>query len=148
MGIRSICSGNTVHIRCERDGGYFCCGDGHALQGEGEGIAAREAFRSALVSDPYSVDSHNNLGCVLRDLGELDEAVEELSLAVNLEPRNAAIHLNLALCYQRLGDPKKALSHLRRHLRQDTAHEDVTDIQRLLAELEGQVGHSKEETNP
>ena len=36
MDIPQICSGNTVHIRCERDGGYFCCGDGHAVQGEGE----------------------------------------------------------------------------------------------------------------
>ena len=36
MDIPQICAGNTVHVRCERDGGYFCCGDGHALQGTGE----------------------------------------------------------------------------------------------------------------
>ncbi|MBV7335624.1 acetamidase/formamidase family protein [Chloroflexi bacterium TSY] len=36
MDIPDICAGNTIHLRCERDGGYFACGDGHALQGDGE----------------------------------------------------------------------------------------------------------------
>jgi amidase len=36
MDIPYVCAGNTVHFRCERDGAYFCCGDGHAVQGEGE----------------------------------------------------------------------------------------------------------------
>jgi len=36
MDIPDICAGNIVHIRCERDGAYFGCGDGHALQGDGE----------------------------------------------------------------------------------------------------------------
>jgi amidase len=36
VDIPYVCSGNTVHIQCECDGGYFCCGDGHAIQGEGE----------------------------------------------------------------------------------------------------------------
>jgi len=36
MDIPDICSGSAFHVRCERDGGYFACGDGHALQGDGE----------------------------------------------------------------------------------------------------------------
>ncbi|MEZ4728685.1 MAG: acetamidase/formamidase family protein [Caldilineaceae bacterium] len=36
LDIPDICAGNTIHLRCERDGGYFACGDGHARQGEGE----------------------------------------------------------------------------------------------------------------
>ena len=36
MDIPDICAGNTIHLRCERDGGYFACGDGHAIQGDGE----------------------------------------------------------------------------------------------------------------
>lgn len=36
LDIPDISAGNTVHLRCERDGGYFACGDGHAIQGDGE----------------------------------------------------------------------------------------------------------------
>jgi amidase len=36
MDIPDICAGSTVHVRCQREGGYFACGDGHAVQGEGE----------------------------------------------------------------------------------------------------------------
>ncbi|MBT4503030.1 MAG: hypothetical protein HOC74_35175 [Gemmatimonadetes bacterium] len=36
MDIPYVCQGSTIHLRCERDGGYFACGDGHALQGDGE----------------------------------------------------------------------------------------------------------------
>ena len=36
LDIPDICAGNTIHVRCERDGGYFACGDGHAIQGDGE----------------------------------------------------------------------------------------------------------------
>lgn len=36
MDITEVRTGATVHVRCSRDGGYFACGDGHALQGEGE----------------------------------------------------------------------------------------------------------------
>jgi len=36
MDIPDIAAGATVHVRCQRDGAYFACGDGHALQGDGE----------------------------------------------------------------------------------------------------------------
>jgi amidase len=36
MDIPDIRAGRTVHIKCQRDGALFGCGDGHARQGEGE----------------------------------------------------------------------------------------------------------------
>lgn len=36
MDIPDVCAGNVVHVRCQRDGVFFCCGDGHAIQGDGE----------------------------------------------------------------------------------------------------------------
>ncbi len=36
LDLPDICAGSTVHIRCQRDGAWFCCGDGHAVQGDGE----------------------------------------------------------------------------------------------------------------
>jgi len=36
LDLPAICAGSTVHVRAERDGAWFCCGDGHAVQGDGE----------------------------------------------------------------------------------------------------------------
>ena len=36
LDLPDVCAGNTVHVRCERDGAWFACGDGHAVQGDGE----------------------------------------------------------------------------------------------------------------
>jgi amidase len=36
MDIPDICAGNVVHVKCQRDGAFFFCGDGHAIQGDGE----------------------------------------------------------------------------------------------------------------
>ncbi len=36
LDLPDICAGSTIHLRAQRDGGWFCCGDGHALQGDGE----------------------------------------------------------------------------------------------------------------
>ena len=36
MDITAIGAGSTVHVRAQRDEGWICAGDCHALQGEGE----------------------------------------------------------------------------------------------------------------
>ena len=36
MDVPDVCAGRVVHVRCQRDGAFFCCGDGHAIQGDGE----------------------------------------------------------------------------------------------------------------
>ena len=36
MDVPDVAEGDIVHVRCERDGAFFCCGDGHAIQGDGE----------------------------------------------------------------------------------------------------------------
>lgn len=36
LDLPDVCAGNVVHVRCERDGAFFACGDGHAVQGDGE----------------------------------------------------------------------------------------------------------------
>lgn len=58
LDLPDICAGSTVHIRCQRDGAYFCCGDGHALQGDGEinGYSLEVSLEAVLQIDrsPYS----------------------------------------------------------------------------------------------
>lgn len=50
MDIPDVAAGSTVHVCCQRDGAYFACGDGHALQGDGEinGFALEVSLRGRL----------------------------------------------------------------------------------------------------
>lgn len=56
---------------------------------------------------PNSVTAHYNLGTLLYLLGETQDAIEELSKALELSPHFASIYFNLALCYYNLGDLPK-----------------------------------------
>ena len=64
MDIPDICAGNTVHVRCQRDGAYFACGDGHALQGDGEinGFSLEVSLRGRLRID---MSRYQTLGAML-----------------------------------------------------------------------------------
>jgi len=57
LDLPDICAGSIVHVRCQRDGAFFCCGDGHALQGDGEinGYSLEVSLEAALTIEksPY-----------------------------------------------------------------------------------------------
>ena len=57
------------------------------------------AYRKALESEPDNAKYHTNLGCVLARQGRLDEAVQNFSTALQLNPqdRKAAENMQLAL---------------------------------------------------
>ena len=64
----------------------------------GDAKAAEQAYRKAVELAPDLAEAHNNLGVLLRDRDELEEAVVELN------PRSAAAHGNLALALEDSGD--------------------------------------------
>jgi len=57
LDIPDIRAGSTVHLRCQREGAFFCCGDGHAVQGDGEvnGYSLEVSLEGTLVIEksPY-----------------------------------------------------------------------------------------------
>ena len=61
-------------------------------------------FRIALALRPDSSAAHVNLGCLLRETNQLDEALAESRRAIDLDPKNARAHLALASV---LADQKK-----------------------------------------
>ncbi len=54
-----------------------------------------EYFRKAVALRPNHAETHNNLGAVLRALGQSDEALEHFRRAVALDPGNAQAKANL-----------------------------------------------------
>ena len=62
--------------------------------------------------DEEYVEAWNNLGNVLAEIGEWQEAVGSYRKALQIEPHYADAHFNLARTYLRRGDRTEAERHL------------------------------------
>jgi tetratricopeptide (TPR) repeat protein len=60
------------------------------------------------------------LGNVLDETGRLADAVVAYRTAIEIAPTYADAHYNLALAYERLRHPRKALKHWRAYVRLDS----------------------------
>lgn len=77
-------------------------------------------YRQAIDVDPRYALAYFDLGNVLDETGRLPEAVRMYRSAIALAPTYADAHYNLALAYEKLKEPRKALTHWRSYLRMDT----------------------------
>ena len=80
---------------------------------EGDGNLAVSALTRALHEDPLDPRPHNYLGVVIKDLGWLHGAEQELRRAIELDSSYADAHFNLALLYLDRVPPARELA--RRH---------------------------------
>jgi tetratricopeptide (TPR) repeat protein len=81
---------------------------------------AEELYRRATEVDPHYVLAYFDLGNVLDELERLDEAVAAYKKAISLAPRYGDAHYNLALAYERKGQPRPALRHWQAYVKIDS----------------------------
>jgi predicted TPR repeat methyltransferase len=79
--------------------------------------AAEQIFRLILEAEPNYAVAHNNLGNVLQEQGNLEEAVIRYRRALELRPDYAMAHSNLALTLYNLGRIEEAAAAARQWLR-------------------------------
>ena len=122
---------------------------GRIQERAGDHAGALESYRSAIAlgpePDPCPLGSsvgklHLGAGRVLRRMGRLDEAEDELREALRLIPADPLAHLEMALVLEGKGD-KGALDHLRSALavweNADADYEPARQARAKLAELGG-----------
>ena len=80
---------------------------------------AEEFYRRATAADPNYALAFFDLGNVLDETGRLLDAVEAYRRAIKLAPTYADAHYNLALSYERLKQPRKALAHWQAYAKLD-----------------------------
>jgi len=92
-------------------------------------------LRRFVADDPQNLAARTNLGAVLIQLGQADEAVRQLRQAIELDgaaPVRALAHFNLALIESRSGEIEIALHHYREALRLDptltSAHLNLANL--------------------
>ncbi len=83
--------------------------------------AAMEEFQSVLAVRPDLVDARLHLAVYMLEAGNAAEARPILEKALEFEPSNVLVHLNLGDAYRLLGKPKDALDHLSWVARKDAA---------------------------
>lgn len=72
---------------------------------------AEEMYRRATVADPRYALAFFDLGNVLDELKRLQDAIVAYQQAIRILPDYADAHYNLALAYDRQGEPRRALWH-------------------------------------
>lgn len=74
-------------------------------------------WRDTLQKNASAWIAHNNLANILKERGQLDQAIGHYRQALLLEPGSAQIHLNLADAHRARGESTAALRHYRRALK-------------------------------
>ncbi len=75
--------------------------------------------------EPNNLEHWANMASVLRDLGEVDQAIEALKVATTLHPRNLHLQSNLALLLMENGENDAAIGRYRAILEVDSTLADV-----------------------
>jgi Flp pilus assembly protein TadD len=87
------------------------------LKEDGDYDGAISHLQTVLGQYPRDRVVHNELGRVLFLQKRYADAVKEFELTLSIDPEDLQAHYNLMLCYNGLGDDKKAEGHKARYLR-------------------------------
>lgn len=104
---------------------------------------AEKLLRDALAADLYHGPSHNNLGVLLLERGDLYEAANEFEWARRLMPGHPDPRMNLALTLEKAGRVDEALAQYRRALEVHPGHRPTVQA---LTRLEVRAGRVDEQT--
>jgi len=93
-------------------------------------------YRAAIEIDPRYALAYFDLGNVLDETGRVAEAILAYNTALQLAPTYGDAHYNIALAYEKVREPRKALKHWRAYVKLDTsgpwAVHARNQIQRIL----------------
>lgn len=82
--------------------------------------------------------SHYLKGKSLYDRADYKGAIAEFAAADGLAP-SALLEFNIALCYEKLGDPKEAVRRYRVYLDRDPNADNRSSVESKIKQLQGQV---------
>jgi tetratricopeptide (TPR) repeat protein len=82
---------------------------------------AEKHYRRAIEADARYSLAYFDLGNVLDETGRVQEAILTYKTALQLAPTYADAHYNLALAYEKIREPRKALKHWQAYVKLDTS---------------------------
>ena len=88
----------------------------------GQVDVAANIYRQVLSAQPDHVEALHLLGVVDHQQGRHAQAIERMTAALRLQPKNSAVHGNLALALRAIGKRAEAAEHLQTSLRLDPGY--------------------------
>ena len=85
-----------------------------------EYVQAEAHYRRAITIDPRYALAYFDLGNVLDETGRVMEAIQAYNTALQLAPTYGDAHYNVALAYEKIKEPRKALKHWQAYVKLDT----------------------------
>lgn len=102
--------------------------------------AARETFEQVLALEPARTSTLNNLGNVLRELGERAAAIAVLDRAYALGSRTAALFVNRARCLTELERPGDALAVIEEGILLHPGHANLASVRSVAVHAQHRLG--------
>ncbi|MBD3292587.1 MAG: tetratricopeptide repeat protein, partial [Armatimonadia bacterium] len=115
---------------------------GHAYYSNGEFVAAARQFEEAHALEPDNPKVLLNQAAAKSALDQLDEAIDLLIEALNVDAQFRDVHYNLAIAYWRKGRRPEAMAELEMEL---ALHPDHEPAKQAMARLKAEGGISEEE---
>jgi tetratricopeptide (TPR) repeat protein len=102
-------------------------------------------WRDVLKKYPDNPRAHNNIGVILKNNGNTDEAIRHLETAIRFWPTYGQFHSNLGRAYLEKGEPDKAIEHLETALELDPnlahTHNKLALVYEATGQHEKALGH-------
>lgn len=115
-----------------------------------EYTVSEKHYRAAIAIDPRYALAYFDLGNVLDETGRVAEAIQAYNTALQLAPTYGDAHYNVALAYEKVREPRKALRHWRAYVKLDTsgpwAVHARNQIQRIMQADGLRLVHGKTES--
>jgi len=110
--------------------------------------AARRLFLSVLTEDESHTAARIGLACALDDLGQIDQALEQLKVVQQNGPAGAAVLFCIGYCHERCNRPDEAIRHYQDALAAcptlRNAHERLAAIYLKRDQYPAAIAHYKE----
>ena len=94
---------------------------GTLLYNRQEFALSEKHYRAAIEVDPRYALAYFDLGNVLDETGRVAEAIQAYNTALQLAPTYGDAHYNVALAYEKIREPRKALKHWRAYVKLDNS---------------------------
>ncbi len=117
---------------------------GNAYYSHGEYVAAVRQFEEAHAREPENPKILLNYAAAKSALDQLDDAIDLLTEALNVDPEFRAVHYNLAIAYWRKGREPEAMAELEMEL---ALHPDHEPAKQAVARLRDETGMPREDSS-
>ena len=101
---------------------------GYQLFMQGKYQDAQGIFEGLVALNPYDGYFHSVLGSIFARSGQHEKAIQEYSVAANLEPSDAQVYVNRAELLLKKGAFKEALSDLKQAVSTDSSGKNPTTV--------------------